>query len=434
MKQTNNAIKFLMAQYRAIFKNANIAMVAAMAAAALASGQANAAKIFDNTTLPLITDTELEIDGTGDDDKKYKNINLTAGASSDKAFVITVASGADTNRIKGAVSLANSTIKVAGADDKAFVITVASGADTNRIKGAVSLANSTIKVAGADKANAKLDIGTGAGNPTVLTLKELSVAEKGTLIVAGVDDQKTATVNANTINFGDGQTVGDSAVNIENHATVNAVGEADGAGKITINQATVEIKAGGALNGKQVVLTDGVVNNAGTLSGGTIDIAAGTLTNTGTLTAGTLDLAGGTLTATKGVTATDLTVSKGTLTATEAVTASNELKITGGKVDATLAVSGLKVNLTDGTVNFAAATGVLGSDTSTVKINGGTVTSTKAGAIKGSSITIDKGTFTLTEGLTIGSAAGTVDVNGGEFTVPALSRAAASLLIKVPLL
>ena len=40
MKQTNNAIKFLMAQYRAIFKNANIAMVAAMAAAALAAGQA----------------------------------------------------------------------------------------------------------------------------------------------------------------------------------------------------------------------------------------------------------------------------------------------------------------------------------------------------------------------------------------------------------
>ena len=43
MKQTNNAIKFLMAQYRAIFKNANIAMVAAMVAAALAAGSANAA-------------------------------------------------------------------------------------------------------------------------------------------------------------------------------------------------------------------------------------------------------------------------------------------------------------------------------------------------------------------------------------------------------
>ena len=43
MKQTNNAIKFLMAQYRAIFKNANIAMVAAMVASALAAGSANAA-------------------------------------------------------------------------------------------------------------------------------------------------------------------------------------------------------------------------------------------------------------------------------------------------------------------------------------------------------------------------------------------------------
>ncbi|MDY2797722.1 MAG: hypothetical protein SOV16_00835 [Anaerobiospirillum succiniciproducens] len=43
MKQTNNAIKFLMAQYRAIFKNANIAMAIAAATAALAAGQAQAA-------------------------------------------------------------------------------------------------------------------------------------------------------------------------------------------------------------------------------------------------------------------------------------------------------------------------------------------------------------------------------------------------------
>ena len=45
MKQTNNAIKFLMAQYRAIFKNANLKMVlaATAAAAALSVGSANAA-------------------------------------------------------------------------------------------------------------------------------------------------------------------------------------------------------------------------------------------------------------------------------------------------------------------------------------------------------------------------------------------------------
>ncbi|WP_308497725.1 hypothetical protein, partial [uncultured Anaerobiospirillum sp.] len=366
MKQTNNAIKFLMAQYRAIFKNANIAMLAAIAASALAAGQTQAASFVNDTVKAEGTDVTVNVDGVGTSPNAYDKIELTNGAASDKAFVITVSSGAANNTIKGTVGLANSTIKVAGAD----------------------------------KANAKLDIGTGAGNPTVLTLKELSVAEKGTLIVAGVDDQKTATVNANTINFGDGQTVGDSAVNIENHATVNAVGEADGAGKITINQATVEIKAGGALNGKQVVLTDGVVNNAGTLSGGTIDIAAGTLTNTGTLTAGTLNLAGG------------------TLTATEAVTASNELNITGGKVDATKAVSGKKIKVTDGTVDFKAATD-LGSDTTEqVNISGGTFVSTAAGSIKGKKITIEKGTFTATKGLNIGIAGANVNVNGGEFTVP----------------
>ena len=44
MKQTNNAIKFLMAQYRAIFKNANLKMIlaATAAAAALSVGSANA--------------------------------------------------------------------------------------------------------------------------------------------------------------------------------------------------------------------------------------------------------------------------------------------------------------------------------------------------------------------------------------------------------
>ena len=71
MKQTNNAIKFLMAQYRAIFKNANIAMVAAMAAAALAAGQAQAADTAYWEALtgeaPALNTTK---DQLGDGDKK----------------------------------------------------------------------------------------------------------------------------------------------------------------------------------------------------------------------------------------------------------------------------------------------------------------------------------------------------------------------------
>ena len=386
MKQTNNAIKFLMAQYRAIFKNANIAMVAAMAAAALAAGQAQAATSFVNDTVKAEgTDVTVNVDGVGTDTNAYDKIALTDGVSSDKAFVITVSSGAANNTIKGSVGLSNSTIKVAGAD----------------------------------KTNAKLDIGTGAQNPTNLTLKELSVAEQGALNVAGTSADNKTSVIASTINFGDGQKAANSTIDIKNFATVSAEGDGDEAGKITINQATVDIAAGGTLKGKKVVLTDGTVTNAGTLSGGTIDIAAGTLTNTGTLTAGTLNLAGGELVATKAVTANDLTVSKGTLTATEAVTASNELNIAGGKVAATKAVSGKKIKVTGGEVDFGAGdAGELGSDTSAVTISGGTIKTTNAGAIKGSSVTIDQGTFTLTKGLTIGSVDGTVDVNSGTFTVP----------------
>ena len=81
MKQTNNAIKFLMAQYRAIFKNANIAMVAAMVAAALAAGQAQAAA--DTANPENIGSTQLADNNLGNKEE----IKLD---SSDKAVVLEV--------------------------------------------------------------------------------------------------------------------------------------------------------------------------------------------------------------------------------------------------------------------------------------------------------------------------------------------------------
>ncbi|MDY2799298.1 MAG: hypothetical protein SOV16_09110, partial [Anaerobiospirillum succiniciproducens] len=87
MKQTNNAIKFLMAQYRAIFKNANIAMVAAIAAAAaLAAGSANAADLSSKLTNSV--DTAVDVTSTAADDtitvvgdKKYaKAVTVNKGA------------------------------------------------------------------------------------------------------------------------------------------------------------------------------------------------------------------------------------------------------------------------------------------------------------------------------------------------------------------
>ena len=78
MKQTNNAIKFLMAQYRAIFKNANIAMALAAATAALAAGQAQAAEnatywtsLASGSTLNAAKDIE------DNGDKKANDFDLT---------------------------------------------------------------------------------------------------------------------------------------------------------------------------------------------------------------------------------------------------------------------------------------------------------------------------------------------------------------------
>ena len=80
MKQTNNAIKFLMAQYRAIFKNANIAMVAAMAAAALAAGSANADQSKDGVL----------------DASDFVNVNTGAGV---KAETVTKDSALDMSKV-----------------------------------------------------------------------------------------------------------------------------------------------------------------------------------------------------------------------------------------------------------------------------------------------------------------------------------------------
>ena len=87
MKQTNNAIKFLMAQYRAIFKNANIAMVAAMVASALAAGSANAAdgltgelKADANSAVDIVVASgKHDLDATSN--KFAKTLTISKGAS-----------------------------------------------------------------------------------------------------------------------------------------------------------------------------------------------------------------------------------------------------------------------------------------------------------------------------------------------------------------
>ena len=153
MKQTNNAIKFLMAQYRAIFKNANIAMVAAMVAAALAAGQANAADLAQKDWAGLAGDKTA---GSGGD---FDAVKITASGESvevnDNEFTLTITSGTDsfidgTKDNKGGFSAAKGSLIIEGAkgatDTKLTIGKTSGGAvtfnDVSITKGSIEVSKS----------------------------------------------------------------------------------------------------------------------------------------------------------------------------------------------------------------------------------------------------------------------------------------------------
>ena len=369
MKQTNNAIKFLMAQYRAIFKNANIAMLAAIAASALAAGQAQADAHTDWTTLT----GNITIKQGGD------TMDITGLGNKENAnpFTVNVQSG-------GAV-----TIKGSGAGAGNFVAESASILLNARADNQ--------NTATAD--NATLTIGGNKAASDVANVTVGSVVNKvGKITVTGSGAQATSSLSAGSITIGDDNNSGAdlAQVVVEAHGKLNVTGDN---GLAIKKGANIDVKADGSLTATNVVMTSGSVTNSGAFSSDSLTISDGSITNDGTFTVGAL------------------TVDGGTLTATKAVNVSGLLTINGGKVAASEAVTAQNINVTKGTVEFAAATD-LGSDaTQKVNITGGTFTATEDGAIKGKQISIDKADFTATKNLSIGSAEGTVDVNGGTFTV-----------------
>ena len=100
MKQTNNAIKFLMAQYRAIFQNAYFKglATAAVVTMGLAAGQAQAASAFNGTVAPD-NKTTIAIDGTA-----YSALTITGSSTNtnyDKQDLVISTGAATANTITG---------------------------------------------------------------------------------------------------------------------------------------------------------------------------------------------------------------------------------------------------------------------------------------------------------------------------------------------
>ena len=246
MKQTNNAIKFLMAQYRAIFKNANLKMIlaAAAAAGALSAGAANAAAADGN----LIADEWAQAfkDGKGtvtitgkDTDKgaagKFQNIKLTGTNGSGTSLEL----GKNQQLVVGD-SLASGNTISAGS----------SKGDKLKITG-----EGTLKIAGTSKGDKNtygltLD---GASGSVFVQVDKVEV-QSDLFIKTGADNDASAVLLANSIVVGDGKFTAGAADTVEGLAYIS-LGDAAGSGDATIGAREITINKDGkitlaALNGQ----------------------------------------------------------------------------------------------------------------------------------------------------------------------------------------
>ena len=358
MKQTNNAIKFLMAQYRAIFKNANIAMVAAMAAAALAAGQAQA-------QVTNITDWNQIVSGTIDANTtngKALAIVADADKTESKGFDLTITSGSHTIKGKSGqnelttakdktttitlngdgAAVAQPTLSIGGTQAGEHVaVTITNlnnfagtlsiaGQGTNKssltatniqIGGSAPAADGAAKAAAASKAVVSLGA---SGEIIAAKGGTFNILNGGELKFSGAASKAKAesgiTLNGGKISVADSATgTVEGALTVTSGAVEVNGGAADTtltvSGLATINDGTFDIvKGGSAASGGKAILSNGITMNGGTLTvqGDTTDAKSGKLEVSGAATFNT----GSKLAVQKSGTATfngNLTLADGTI-------------------------------------------------------------------------------------------------------------------------
>ena len=174
MKQTNNAIKFLMAQYRAIFNNAYFKglATAALVTVAMAAGQAQAGTGLtgelkaDKTQAVKITVTEgknHELDASGSANKYSLGITITGGKVTTKGNIFT----------KGDLTVNNSELYASGGsillghDNDENKTPYVGRFDSN--SGTITLSGGNIGTVDFDLQNGKITLISGGAGSTNLT-------------------------------------------------------------------------------------------------------------------------------------------------------------------------------------------------------------------------------------------------------------------------
>ena len=245
MKQTNNAIKFLMAQYRAIFKNANLKMIlaAAAAAGALSAGAANAAAADGNLTADewaqAFKDGKGTVTITGKDaDKgaagKFQNIKLTGTNGSGTSLEL----GKNQQLVVGDSEAATNVIKAGD-----------SNAHNINIKG-----EGTLKIAGTNKGGKSYGLTLDGATGSVKVQVDKVEVQSDLIVKTGADDSAHAVLLANSVVVGDGKFTAGAADTVEGLASIT-LGDKNGSGDATIDAREITINKDGkitlaALNGQ----------------------------------------------------------------------------------------------------------------------------------------------------------------------------------------
>ncbi|MGN8852742.1 autotransporter domain-containing protein [Anaerobiospirillum succiniciproducens] len=456
MKQTNNAIKFLMAQYRAIFKNANIAMVAAMVAAALAAGQAQAAA---DTTNPNNIGSKELADNNLDNNEEIKL------AEKDKSFVlevpnanaVNVNSGGKiilTDPANGHIFTKNDLVVNSGG----YISLTGSSTQKNVVAGLVGAASDT---AGKPQAvpSASLTIIKGGQldvTSSFAMMKDVNI--NGTVNISGstgknTDDAqsgeylKYAAVYAETGNLTVGSdaavTLGEASHLYGQNIAINggtiAFEGTTAAGKATALSGGALLRAGDSKNGGALTISNGKLNVANSKSG---DIVATTLNmNGGEINvSGSLGIGGNYH---DNAPAATINVTKGKVT----VATGGNLKLNGEATfaDGTVANSGIIEAVSGSKINVANTTGLY-SASGKLKLTGATLTVTGAESLvlstasiesdSGSKLVVENGSVTIDKDFVkkVGNVnAGTIVISGVEkgsqFATPGATQGSSSLKV-----
>ena len=274
MKQTNNAIKFLMAQYRAIFKNAyfkGLTSAVLLTAGLAVAGNAQAAA-FTNTNNELAdAEQEITISDQSSDSESFQ-LNLSSGSAWNATVNIT--SGSAAGGTGNFIALGGSASDVTLSGQGSLNIDIADDA---------GLATKGLLV---QATNASKDI--------TLDIKSVSVLQ-GALLANDKSGSNSGavTISADTINIGGNgidETSGATGIVIlsatgGDTSTGITLGRTNAAGTTGLVESTININEGGAL-----VLSTTAANDKINIKGAALNVAAqGLISTSGSAGTSTID-------------------------------------------------------------------------------------------------------------------------------------------------